>query len=100
MNSPATPVAPAKWDDIPHIPLGSAPDSLPEEQPLLYRQIVAKRALIAGYEETEETAQTISDALTDLHHLCDALGLDFATLDQSAYRSYIEEREASKTKPV
>ena len=41
------------YDLIPHNPLGTVPDDLPDENPGLYRLIIAKRAIIAGYEAGE-----------------------------------------------
>lgn len=39
----------------------------------------------------EEPATALKDLLGDLRHLCDALGLDFAAIDDSAYSAYQEE---------
>ena len=36
----------------------------------------------------------VTDMLTDLRHLCDVKGWDFADLDRQAYQHYIEEKEA------
>ena len=36
----------------------------------------------------------VIDMLTDLRHLCDVKGWDFADLDRQAYQHYIEEKEA------
>ncbi len=80
------------WSKIPHYPLGDVSDELPDKNPLLYRRIVAKRAIIAAYEESENPAQCINDLLADLRHLCDALRLDFADCDRAAYRNYARER--------
>ena len=82
----------ALWEKLAHLPLGQVPDDLPEKEPLLYRRIVAKRAILAGYEAGEPPAQLISDLLADLRHLCDGLGLDFGELDRLAFRHYATER--------
>lgn len=87
----------SKWDAIPHYPLGTIPDNLPEKDPILYRQVIAKRALIAAYEEPEEVPEeSIRDALADLRHLCDALGLDFGSIDTQAYQAYQKEKGTEK----
>lgn len=39
-----------------------------------------------------EVEFNILDALANLRHLCDALGLDFANLDRVAYRHYADEK--------
>ena len=83
-----------QWGKIPHHPLGEVPDDLPDENPILYRRIIAKRAIIAAYED-EIPQQCITDLLADLRHLCDALGLDFGTIDRAAYRAYARERVAA-----
>ena len=38
--------------------------------------------------------RNVTDILTDLRHLCDVKGWDFADLDRQAYQHYIEEKEA------
>jgi len=82
------------YDLIPHNPLGTVPDELPDDNPGLYRLIIAKRAIIAGYEAGENDPEAcITDLLADLRHLCDVLGLDFADLDEGAYGHYVEERK-------
>ncbi len=82
------------YDEIPHMPLGTVPEDLPDENPGLYRLIIAKRAIIAGYEAGEEDPEaSIGDLLADLRHLCDALGLDFGCLDDRAYGHYVAELE-------
>ncbi len=83
-----------RWSGIPYCALGEVPDDLPEKYPLLYRWIIAKRAIIAAYEE-EIPQQCVTDLLTDLRHLCDALRLDFAQCDRTAYRNYACERVAA-----
>jgi hypothetical protein len=82
----------AQWEKLPHLPLGHVPDDLPEREPLHYRRIVAKRAILAGYEAGEPPPQLIADLLADLRHLCDGLGLDFGELDRQAFRHYATER--------
>ena len=80
-------------EDIPDYKLGEVPDDLPEENPHLYRLIIAKRALLAGHEELDnDGTPIIIDMLTDLRHLCDALGVDFAYCDRIAYGHYIAEK--------
>ena len=82
------------YEDIPHLPLGAVPDNLPDENPGLYRLIIAKRALCAGYEAGEEDPEaSIGDLLADLRHLCDALGLDFGELERRGYGYYVAELE-------
>ena len=83
-----------QWHKIPHYLLGEVPDDLPNENPILYRRIIAKRAIIAAYED-EMPRQCITDLLADLRHLCDALGLDFGTIDRAAYLAYARERVAA-----
>ena len=76
------------YEDIPHLPLGAVPDNLPDENPGLYRLIIAKRALCAGYEAGEEDPEaSIGDLLADLRHLCDALGLDFGELERRPHEN-------------
>ena len=80
------------WAAIPHYPLGQVPEVLPDENPSLYRQVIAKRAILAAYENGDDPEAGVTDLLADLRHLCDALGWDFATLDGAAYRHYAEEK--------
>ncbi|MDP3071120.1 MAG: hypothetical protein Q8N18_12590 [Opitutaceae bacterium] len=80
------------WAAIPHYPLGQVPESLPDENPALYRQVIAKRAILAAYENGDDPEAGVTDLLADLRHLCDALGWDFATMDSAAYRHYTEEK--------
>lgn len=56
---------------------------------------IANALKSAGYEGPTDWAATISDALTDLRHLCDAHGLDFGDCDRIAYGHYCAERHAS-----
>lgn len=80
------------WTSIPDHPLGEAPDSLIDRDPILDRRIVAKRAILAAYEDSDGPQQSIADLLNDLRHLCDALSLDFAQLDRAAYQRYAAEK--------
>lgn len=80
-----------KFDAIPFYELGDTPDNLCEETPALYRQIIAKRALVKAYEDVE-MPDGIVDLLTDLRHLCDAVGLCYGDLDRIAYGHYTEEK--------
>lgn len=93
-DSDATTALEARWNAIPHHPLGTVPDDLPDENPVLYRRIIAKRAIVAAYEESELPEACIVDLLADLRHLCDALGLDFAQLDRAGFLGYATERVA------
>ncbi len=89
----------AAWETIPSMSLGDVPEKLMDKHPVTYRQIIAKRAMVAGYEDPEsDPAQAVQDALADLRHLCDALGLDFAKLDRAAYAAYIRERNIRSTR--
>ena len=75
---------------IPDFPLGQVPVGL-DGNPL--RLALAKRALMAGYESAEDDpADALCDLLADLRHLCDALGLDYAAADRTAYQYYLEEK--------
>lgn len=88
-----------KWAAIPHFPLGCVPEGLCEEQPLLYRRIIAKRALVAGYEDAGEggdTLQALVDAFADLRHLCDGLGVSFERMSKAGYEAYLMERSLVK----
>jgi len=40
---------------------------------------------------TRLVLEDVTDALTDLRHLCDRRGYAFGALDQTAYSHYIEE---------
>jgi hypothetical protein len=85
------------WEDIPHI--GKLPEDMSAPNSAI---IAAKRALIGGYgvsdnEDESDLECHITDAITDLRHLCDALGFDFAEVYQQAsehYDSEINEEEA------
>lgn len=51
--------------------------------------ITAEKALKTVYAYADEGA--IADMLSDLRHLCDAQGRDFAKIDRRAYRNYAGE---------
>ncbi|MEO8377067.1 MAG: hypothetical protein ABI579_05290 [Candidatus Sumerlaeota bacterium] len=55
--------------------------------------ITAEKALQAVYDDTGEDA--IADMLSDLRHLCDKQGRDFAKIDRRAYRNYSGEGGAT-----
>lgn len=77
-----------KWDSIPVYKLGKTPENLPGKE---YRCIVAKRAIMAAYEDPWPE-EAIIDLLADIRHLCDRLELDYGKLDDMAYGHYTEER--------
>ena len=79
-------------EDIPDYKLGETPEDLPGNNPRLYRLIVAKRALRAGYEDFGDPETVITDMLADLRHLCDAVGLEFHACDRMAYAHYTDEK--------
>lgn len=79
-------------EDIPDYKLGETPEDLPGKNPRLYRLIVAKRALRAGYEDLGDPETVITDMLADLRHLCDAVGLEFHACDRMAYTHYAAEK--------
>ena len=83
-------------EDIPHYALGEVPDDLPDENPIFYRQIIAARALRAGYEDVEDTETTVIDVLADLRHLCDVLEIDFANCDRIGHDHYLCELQEAK----
>lgn len=56
---------------------------------------IAKALVIAGYEGATDWAATVTDALTDLRHLCDTHGLCLSDLDRVAHDHYLAERHAS-----
>lgn len=64
------------------------------------RCIIAKSRLLSAVgtciDENDPQANII-DMLSDLRHLCDRLGLDFAALDRPAYQHYLEERHGRPT---
>lgn len=96
-DSPCSDAIEARWNEILLHPLGTIPDDLPAENPLLYRRVIAKRAIVATYEESDLPEACIVDLLADLRHLCDALGLDFAQLDRAAFLGYATERARAST---
>ena len=53
--------------------------------------IIAKRALVAAYNEENDVETCIVDLLADLRHLCDTIGLPFYDLDKQAYVHYSAE---------
>lgn len=66
----------------------------------VHRQAVVrvKRALLASSSKAElNPGLAIADMLSDLRHLCDRLGLDFAQIDRQAHGYYRSELQ-SKTK--
>ena len=78
------------WDEImDEVELGKL--AHPEPGPAMLRLSMAKIAL-RSYVQVDDEPEAITDLLSDLRHLCDALGLDFAELDRIAYRHYIEEK--------
>lgn len=79
-----------KWNNIPVYGIGEMPE--PEPPRHKHGQTVAKRALLATY-EVDCPEDAISDMLTDLRHLCDAMGLSFADLDNQAHANYLAEQE-------
>ena len=84
----------AYWNDIPFVKYGRFKNSRVVDRMSKPRlsAIIAKRALIAAYNEENEPDTCIVDLLADLRHLCDALGyLDFADLDKQAYAHYAHE---------
>lgn len=83
------------WGNVPHCELGETPDSLIDRDPVLHRRIIAKRAILAAYEDTDDPQQCIADLLGDLRHLCDALGLDFSKNDRTAYQRYAAEKSTT-----
>jgi len=56
------------------------------------RAVRISNLLVPGYGEVEiEQDAVVIDALTDLRHLCDAGGWDFANLDRIAHQHCLEE---------
>lgn len=84
---------PELWEEIPVTKLGDLNDPLFESLPASkLRPIIAKRALLASYEDADCDAESaIKDCLSDLRHLCDRLGVNFGELDSSAYDNYLNE---------
>jgi hypothetical protein len=80
-------------EEIPNYAIGEIPDDLPDENPPLYRLVIAKRALHAGYECADEDVEAcVTDMIADLRHLCDALGIDYYACESSAYGHYTAEK--------
>jgi hypothetical protein len=61
----------------------------------------AARALASYARETnddEDVETLLVDFMSDLRHLCDGHGLDFAELDRRGYNQYVEEASPSRFK--
>ena len=57
------------------------------------RARVLRRLLARTYDPGKGAdPENIADMLTDLRHLCDAKGWNFAELDRIAYRHYVPEK--------
>lgn len=76
------------FDSIPRYALGETPENMENVE---YRLVIIRRALEAGYEDTE-IPEVIIDILADIRHLCDRLKIDFASVDKKAYEYYLEEK--------
>jgi hypothetical protein len=90
------------YNEIPFVKRGGIStrvlDRMPKQR---VSAIIAKRALIAAYNEENEPETCIVDLLADLRHLCDALGgLDFNSLDVQAYRHYAAEVVEARLLPA
>lgn len=71
--------------------------AIPESgEPAAYSCCIAKRALLAAYDETNDPQASVVDLLADLRHLCDRMGWDFAKLDREAYPRYADEKQVSE----
>lgn len=92
MSNNSNSVPNSLWAKIPPSSLNHDPEGLLGAIPANNHLITAKRALLAGYQHPQVT-QKISAALADFRHLCDAIGLDFATLDHAAYLQYLADRD-------
>lgn len=80
-----------RWAAIPDHPAGDL--AIPEpEEPAAYSCCIAKRALLAAYDESSDPQASVVDLLADLRHLCDRMGWDFAKLDRAAYPRYADEK--------
>lgn len=77
------------WDSIPDYALGETPENIYDENPDLYRCIVVKRALKAGYGEVDDFQ--ITDILVDLMHFCDVVKQDFYEHEKTARIHYLAE---------
>jgi hypothetical protein len=60
------------------------------DQYLAYRRKLITRALAVGYQPGDN--ESLSSALTDIRHLCDDRGINYAEIDGEAYRTYMRER--------
>jgi hypothetical protein len=56
---------------------------------------IARALVAAGYEGATDWGATVTDALCDLRHLCDAHALEFGRLDRLAHEHYSAELHAS-----
>jgi hypothetical protein len=84
--------------DIPNYSLQKTPKNLFDENPLLYRLVVVKRALRAGFGCTEEDmVDCVTDMLTNLRHFCNALGIDYDERDVLAKDHFIAETEEAES---
>ena len=80
-----------RWAAIPEHP--STDLAIPEcNEPAAYRCCIAKRALLAAYDEAADPQGSLIELLADLRHLCDRMGWDFARLDREAYPRYADEK--------
>ncbi|WP_187431436.1 hypothetical protein ROLI_048010 (plasmid) [Roseobacter fucihabitans] len=70
-----------------NLPDEVTPDNTPAIQATRIHEAIAE----AYVDDTQDVPSLIRNALGDLRHLCDQRGLDFATHDRAAYRTYIEE---------
>jgi len=55
-------------------------------------QVLQQYRVTGIHEHNVEAHTLISDLLTDIRHLCDRVGLDFAQHDREAHLTYIAER--------
>lgn len=79
------------WDKL---PLPSLIEDLGSGGPKRRRYCAArcKTAIIRAFGKREDPESGVIDILTDIRHLCDQVGLDFANLDRIAYNHYIAEK--------
>lgn len=104
-KKPAFPLVWSAWADIPHYELGKAPEEFIEQQPRMYRCCCAKRAMIASY-DLEATSprgdveDAVTDLLSDLRHLCQQLGIDYAEHDRRAQQHFSEEQQQDEFEVV
>ena len=65
---------------------------------LTYRRNIARQALAAAYEDwPTDKRQCITDALTDIQHLCDAQRLDFTDVMRIANDNARAERAGAQS---